>query len=141
MNVEYRSHFADGKTLPGYKADPWLGQSSRSPLPTPKPCQFLFHSALCLLNPFSKLDPSSSAPWDELFTCSVYKDGSRSRQARGCPPCRAVTCSFSRTLWEQCWEITSPVSLFSASLLSILAINSKYEPATDPVMSAFCAFL
>lgn len=101
------------------------GSELTSLLPTPEFCLLHFHSALYLLNPFSKLDPCSSAPWDEPFTCLVYKNGSRGGQARRCLAGRTVACRFLRSLWEQGWEIISPcVSVFS---LSLIHASNKFQ--------------
>ena len=110
---EYHSHFADGQTLPGYKADTWLGHLSQTPSPA---CSFLI-----LLPASLTLSPNQIPvlqPPEMCCSCSWFIKKRQEQASLWYPTCRVITCRFLRRLWEQCWEITSPVSyVFSLSLI------------------------
>lgn len=142
---EYYPHFADGKNLRDFKADTWLGQSSHSPLPTHLPlsrsCLILFHPALCLLSPFSKLilTISSSANLEQAAPVLGLEGQQLEQEAPRFSSSRARARGVEVALGGF-WELANPVSTFPVSLLSIPAINSKYDLAPSPTMSMFLAF-
>ena len=128
-------HLLDPGIEPG---SPALQTDSLPSEPPGKPNPFLICSQP--LESFSPnwLSPSILQHPGTNCKVLVYKDSSSDGQTLWFLASR-LNCTHRKCLWEPGWRRLQ--TLFPVPSLSTPAINSKNDPAPDPMMSRFCACL